>query len=171
MADEVLDVAAEGLGQPQHQPLGLVELDELGGVARVDEVLQLAALHELVPAHQVEVDLVLLPLTQHALPQQLDLRQVLDALVQQALEEVHVHLLYLVLGDLPDQQVRLLLGLQDVVVLEVAVAEIGELGGRVLEDAVVDVLRVQHRSDLDEQQGLYYHVLGSRCQRLLAQQD
>lgn len=78
----------------------------------------------------------------------------MDALVQQALEEVYIHLLYLVLGDLTDQEVGFLFGLEDVVIFEVAVAEVWEFCGCVLEDAVVYVLGVQHCSDLDEEQGL-----------------
>lgn len=54
------------------------------------------------PTHEIEVYLILLPLAQHKLSEDLDLRQVLDALVQQTLEEVYVHLLYLVLRDLAD---------------------------------------------------------------------
>lgn len=49
------------------------------------------------PAHQVKVNLVLLPLAQHELSEDLDLRQVLDPLVEQAFEEVYVHFFDLVL--------------------------------------------------------------------------
>lgn len=51
IADEVLNGSTELLGDLQDESFGLIELDEFGRVSGIDEVLQFAALHELMPAH------------------------------------------------------------------------------------------------------------------------
>jgi|JI9StandDraft_2_1071091.scaffolds.fasta_scaffold546825_1 hypothetical protein len=59
MADEILNISTKFLGYFYNNSLGFVKLDELGRVARVDEVLKLTPFQELMPTHEIEIYLVL----------------------------------------------------------------------------------------------------------------
>ena len=106
--------------------LGGVVSDELGRVAAVDEVLELAAVEELVPAEEVEKDLVLLVAAHQELPEHLHLGQVHDTVLQQVLEEVHMPHLHLRLRWLPRHQVQRFVRLAHLVMFDVAADEVGK---------------------------------------------
>lgn len=81
IADEILNVPAKLLAYFENSSFGFVKANEFGGISWVDIVFQFVAFHQLMPAHEIKVYLILFPFAKHKLSKCLNLRQILDALV------------------------------------------------------------------------------------------
>jgi hypothetical protein len=81
IANEILNIPPEGFSKLKHQSLSFIELDEFRGITRVDKILKFVSLHELVPAHQIEIYFILFPLAKHEFSKNLNFGQVLYSLV------------------------------------------------------------------------------------------
>ena len=150
--------------------LGGVVSDELGRVAAVDEVLELAAVEELVPAEEVEKDLVLLVAAHQELPEHLHLGQVHDAMLQQVLEEVHMPHLHLRLRWLPRHQVQRFVRLAHLVMFDVAADEVGERHRVMSVYPEVDVFGVEDGAQSNEKRWPDDRGLIGRDDRVLSDQ-
>ncbi len=82
MAYEVLNTPSKSLSQTEDDSFCLIITQKLRGVARIDEILQFTTFQQFVATHEVEVDLVLFPLTHQKLPENLYFRQILDAFIE-----------------------------------------------------------------------------------------
>lgn len=76
------------------------------------------------PAHEVEINLVLLVLPQQHVPKHLNFRNVFDSLVHQAPDELYICFLDFIFRKVPSNEVGLLFRLVDFIAADVTVAEL-----------------------------------------------
>jgi DNA-binding cell septation regulator SpoVG len=126
VTDKVLGCSSEILCYFDYRAFSLVVLNKLGRISRVNEILQLISLYELVSAHEIEINLILLILPEQKLPKNLNFRQILNPVVHEMTNKIQIHVFELYLGKLSADEIWLLFSLLYLILLEMEVAKFRE---------------------------------------------
>jgi hypothetical protein len=129
VADEVLSCSPEILSYFNDRAFGLVIFYKFRRITRVNKILKFVTFYKLMPAHEIEVNLILLVFSKQKLSKNLNLRQILNPVVHQLAYKIQIQIFELDLRKLSTDEILLFFGLLYFVMFEMEITELRKRGG------------------------------------------